>query len=68
MIPERFFGVAFRMNEISAEALGYIKDQNSIEYVYHILAYLPLLGVFITLLTNIGSIKLNNLLSPLLPK
>lgn len=49
-----FFGLVFKMGGIGAAVLGYIADQKSIEYVYHIHAYLPLLGVFTLFLPNIG--------------
>ncbi|WP_311762874.1 MFS transporter [Proteus terrae] len=54
MVSGLFFGLAFGMGGIGAAVLGYIADQKSIEYVYHICAYLPLLGIFTILLPNIG--------------
>lgn len=54
MISGLFFGLAFGMGGIGLAVLGYIADQKSIEYVYHICAYLPLLGIFTLFLPNIG--------------
>lgn len=54
MVSGLFFGLAFGMGGIGAAVLGYIADQKSIEYVYHICAYLPLLGIFTIFLPNIG--------------
>lgn len=54
MVLELFFGLTFRMSGVGAAVLGYVADQKSIEYVYHICAYLPLLGVFTLFLPNIG--------------
>ncbi len=39
---------------MGATVLGYIADQKSIEYVYHIYVYLPLSGVLTLFLPNIG--------------
>ncbi|MCT6518029.1 MULTISPECIES: MFS transporter [Enterobacterales] len=52
MVSGLFFGLAFGMGGIGAAVLGYIADLKSIEYVYHICAYLPLLGIFTLFLPN----------------
>lgn len=49
-----FFGLSFEMSSIGAAVLRYVADQKSIEYAYHICAYLPLLGIFTRFLPNIG--------------
>ncbi|WP_072022000.1 MFS transporter [Xenorhabdus cabanillasii] len=48
-----FFGLAFGMGGIGAAVLGYVADKTSIELVYKICAFLPLLGIFTLLLPNI---------------
>ncbi|MDB5815392.1 MAG: transporter [Rhodocyclales bacterium] len=48
-----FFGFAFGMGGIGAAVLGTIADHRGIEYVYHICAYLPLLGLLTALLPNL---------------
>ncbi|MDE9549884.1 MFS transporter [Xenorhabdus bovienii] len=53
MIAGLFFGLAFGMGGIGAAVLGYVADKTSIELVYKICAFLPLLGVFTLLLPNI---------------
>ncbi|NRN27845.1 MFS transporter [Photorhabdus heterorhabditis] len=53
MISGLFFGLAFGMGGIGAAVLGNIADRTSIELVYQICAFLPLLGVFTALLPNI---------------
>ncbi|AKH62468.1 MULTISPECIES: MFS transporter [Photorhabdus] len=53
MVSGLFFGLAFGMGGIGAAVLGYIADRTSIELVYQICAFLPLLGVFTALLPNI---------------
>jgi len=47
-----FFGLAFGMAGIGAAALGSLADATSIEFVYHVCAFLPLLGVTAFLLPN----------------
>ena len=44
MISGLFFGLAFGMAGIGAAALGALADATSIEFVYHVCAFLPLLG------------------------
>lgn len=45
-----FFGFAFGMGGLGAAVLGLLADRTSIEFVYHAIAYLPLLGVVAALL------------------
>ena len=45
MISGLFFGFAFGMAGIGAAVLGELADHTSIEYVYHLCAYLPALGL-----------------------
>lgn len=53
MISGLFFGFAFGMGGLGSAFLGYLADQTSIEYVYQISSYLPLIGVFTYFLPNI---------------
>ncbi|KMW73904.1 Fosmidomycin resistance protein [Photorhabdus luminescens subsp. luminescens] len=53
MVSGLFFGLAFGMGGIGAAILGDIADRTSIELVYQICAFLPLLGIFTALLPNI---------------
>ncbi|MDE9445507.1 MFS transporter [Xenorhabdus bovienii] len=53
MIAGLFFGLAFGMGGIGAAVLGYVADKTSIELVYKICAFLPLLGIFTLFLPNI---------------
>ncbi|MFV0548213.1 MAG: MFS transporter [Limnobaculum xujianqingii] len=53
MVSGLFFGLSFGMGGLGAAALGYVADQTSIETVYHICAFLPLLGILTALLPNI---------------
>lgn len=45
MVSGLFFGFAFGMGGLGAAVLGAIADRMSIELVYHICAFLPLLGI-----------------------
>jgi FSR family fosmidomycin resistance protein-like MFS transporter len=49
-----FFGFAFGMGGIGAAVLGKLADQRGIEFVYHVCAYLPLLGVLTVFLPDLG--------------
>jgi FSR family fosmidomycin resistance protein-like MFS transporter len=40
-----FFGFAFGMGGFGAALLGYVADQTSIDFVYHLAAYLPAIGL-----------------------
>jgi MFS transporter, FSR family, fosmidomycin resistance protein len=53
MISGLFFGFAFGMGGLGSAILGYIADQTSIEYVYKICSFLPLIGVFTYFLPNV---------------
>jgi len=57
MISGLFFGFAFGMGGLGSAVLGYIADKTSIEYVYTISSYLPLIGVFAYFLPNIQKKK-----------
>ena len=48
-----FFGFAFGMGAIGAAVLGALADATSIEFVYRVCAWLPLVGVLAVLLPNI---------------
>jgi len=54
MVSGLFFGFAFGMGGLGAAVLGLLADRTSIDFVYHVIAYLPLLGVVAVLLPNIG--------------
>ncbi|MFI3291810.1 MAG: MFS transporter [Opitutales bacterium] len=52
-----FFGVAFGFAAISSAALGKIADLKGIDFVYHLCAFMPLLGIFGFLLPKIRNLK-----------
>ena len=49
-----FFGLGFGMAGIGAAALGKLADASSIDVVYHVCAYLPLIGLLTVLLPDLG--------------
>jgi len=53
MVSGLFFGFAFGMAGIGSAVLGGIADRTSIEYVYEICAFLPLIGLITVFLPNI---------------
>ncbi|MBE9600326.1 MFS transporter [Pedobacter sp. MC2016-24] len=53
MIAGLFFGFAFGMGGLGSAILGKIADNNSIEYVFKICAFLPLIGVITGFLPNL---------------
>ncbi|MGG5214766.1 MULTISPECIES: MFS transporter [Rahnella] len=53
MVSGLFFGLAFGMGGLGAAVLGYVADKTSIELVYQICAFLPLLGILTAFLPNI---------------
>ena len=48
-----FYGFAFGMGGLGSAILGYIADLSSLEYVYRICSYLPLIGLIAVFLPNL---------------
>lgn len=53
MVAGLFFGFAFGMGGVGAAALGELADLTSIGYVYHVCAFLPLIGLLTAFLPNL---------------
>ncbi|WP_293309074.1 MFS transporter [Pedobacter sp. UBA5917] len=53
MIAGLFFGFAFGMGGVGSALLGWLADKTSIEYVFQICAFLPLIGIITGFLPNI---------------
>ena len=53
LVSGLFFGFAFGMGGIGSALLGNLADKTSIIYVFHICAFLPLIGIITGLLPNI---------------
>ena len=54
MVAGIFFGFAFGLGGLGAAAMGKLADATSIEYVYHVTAFLPLIGVLTALLPDLS--------------
>ena len=57
LVSGLFFGFAFGMGGIGSALLGRLADSTSIEYVFHICSFLPLIGLLTGLLPNIETKK-----------
>ncbi|PTT00252.1 MFS transporter [Pedobacter sp. HMWF019] len=53
MIAGLFFGFAFGMGGVGSAFLGWLADKTSIEYIFKICAFLPLIGIITGFLPNI---------------
>jgi FSR family fosmidomycin resistance protein-like MFS transporter len=53
MISGLFFGLAFGIAGVGAALLGALADRTSIEFVYNVCAYLPILGLLTAFLPDI---------------
>jgi FSR family fosmidomycin resistance protein-like MFS transporter len=54
MIAGLFFGLAFGMGGLGSAVLGRLADMTSIDYVYSVCAYLPLIGLLAGFLPNLA--------------
>ena len=57
MVAGLFFGFAFGVSGIASAALGKLADHTSIEYVFQLCAYLPLLGLLTVFLPNVQRLR-----------
>jgi FSR family fosmidomycin resistance protein-like MFS transporter len=53
MVSGIFFGLAFGLGGIGAAALGWLADRTSVEYIYQLCAYLPIIGLLTAFLPDI---------------
>jgi MFS transporter, FSR family, fosmidomycin resistance protein len=54
MVAGLFFGLAFGIAGIGAAVLGWLADQTSITFVYHVCAFLPAIGLLAVYLPEMG--------------
>lgn len=57
MVSGLFYGFAFGVAGIGSALLGWLADRTSIEHIYHICSYLPVIGVIAALLPNLQKIN-----------
>jgi FSR family fosmidomycin resistance protein-like MFS transporter len=55
MIGGLFYGLAFGLGALGAAILGEVADRTSITTVYHICAFLPLMGLLALFLPKVGT-------------
>ena len=53
LISGLFFGLAFGMGGLGAAVLGAVADRTSIDFVYHVCAFLPAIGLLAALLPDL---------------
>jgi FSR family fosmidomycin resistance protein-like MFS transporter len=53
-----FFGFAFGLGGIGSALLGKLADLTSIDFVYHVCAYLPAIGILTAFLPDLGPVKM----------
>lgn len=56
MVSGLFYGFAFGMGGLGSAVLGWWADQTSIEYIYFVCSYLPLIGIIAYFLPNMKKI------------
>lgn len=59
MVSGLFFGFAFGMGGIGAAILGKLADVTSINFVYHVCSYLPLIGLLTAFLPNLEKLGID---------
>lgn len=57
MVSGLFYGFAFGMGGLGSAILGWWADHTSIEYIYSVCAYLPLLGIIACFLPNMKKVS-----------
>jgi FSR family fosmidomycin resistance protein-like MFS transporter len=57
MVSGMFYGFSFGMGGLGAAVLGYVADLTSIDFVYRICSFLPLLGLLTVFLPNMRAAK-----------
>lgn len=60
MVSGLFYGFAFGMGGVGSAVLGIWADATSIQHIYHICSYLPLIGIIAYFLPNMQKIKYKN--------
>lgn len=53
LVSGLFFGLAFGIAGIGSAVLGHLADRTSIEFVFHVCSYLPLIGLLTALLPEL---------------
>ena len=59
MVSGLFFGLAFGLGGVGSAALGKLADYTSIDFVYHVCAFLPAIGILTAFLPDLGPAKVH---------
>lgn len=59
MVSGLFFGLAFGLGGVGSAALGKLADRSGIDFVYHVCAYLPAIGILTAFLPDLGPAKVH---------
>ena len=59
MVSGLFFGLAFGLGGVGSAALGKLADFTSINFVYHVCAYLPAIGILTAFLPDLRPAKVH---------
>ena len=57
MVSGLFYGFAFGMGGVGSAVLGLWADATSIQYIYHICSFLPIIGIIAYFLPNMQKVK-----------
>jgi len=57
LVAGLFFGFAFGMGGLGSALIGNLADKTSINYVFSVCAYLPLIGLITMFLPNISTTR-----------
>ena len=57
MIAGVFFGLMFGLGGLGSAFFGWLADKTSIDFIFHVSAYLPLLGIIAVFLPNTQKVK-----------
>jgi FSR family fosmidomycin resistance protein-like MFS transporter len=58
MVSGLFFGLAFGLGGLGAALLGKLADRTDINFVYHVCAFLPAIGILTAFLPNLDPAKI----------
>jgi len=64
LVSGLFYGLAFGMGGLGSAVLGALADSTSINYVYHLCAFLPLIGIFTAFLPDLKKAERKTLNPP----
>src|SRR5690606_1524956 len=61
MVSGLFYGFAFGLGGLGSAVLGVWADYTSIDFIYHVCAYLPLMGIIAYFLPNMKKVTFKSI-------